>query len=462
MKKKKRHVIYGLVLLLVSLFGEWVGSSAQQTERGQGVRVKDLQNREHELYRESHALLFGVSDYTNGWADLPGVNKDIPEVKKALEKHGFKVEVVMNPARQAFDEAIESFIERYGNARDNRLVIYFAGHGHTIKTEDGKNRELGYIVPANAPRDTPATRATFKKLAVDMERIQGYARQIEAKHVLFVFDSCFSGILFSRRGGVPAAILAKVNEPVRQFITAGTEKQTVPDDSIFRKQFVAALNGDADTIRDGYVTGSELGEFLATTVPNYTNNAQTPRYGKINNPDLDRGDIVFQVRNRPSVIGTNSRPDDSTSQSPPLQSGSNTQPPPVGDANPPGQTFWKTTIDETIRLNAEEGMSDTGISVKSGEQVDVSASGLIDLGATGRVGPEGAPRRDNKNPLGVCPTGALIARIGGGALSCIRNNGRIAASQSGQLYLGFNETNYRDNRGVLNVRVKVLSPLAGK
>jgi formylglycine-generating enzyme required for sulfatase activity len=122
-----------------------------------------------------------------------------------------------------------------------------------------------------------------------------YARRIDAKHALFVFDSCFSGSLFALSRAVPAVIGYKTARPVRQFITSGTADETVPDQSVFRRQFVAALAGKADGNGDGYVTGAELGEYLQDRVTNYTYNAQHPQYGKIRDPLLDEGDFVFRV-----------------------------------------------------------------------------------------------------------------------------------------------------------------------
>ncbi len=49
------------------------------------VRIKDTQRQQVGLYQDSHALLIGVSDYTAGWPDLPGVREDLTAVKKVLE-----------------------------------------------------------------------------------------------------------------------------------------------------------------------------------------------------------------------------------------------------------------------------------------------------------------------------------------------------------------------------------------
>lgn len=129
-----------------------------------------------------------------------------------------------------------------------------------------------------------------------MQRFADIARQIEAKHVLFVFDSCFSGSIFalSRALSSDADILQLAAKPVRQFISSGSADQEVSDAGGFRRQLIAALDGAADRNRDGYVTGSELGSFLQETVPNYEK--QTPQYGKIRDPLLDKGDFLFPLR----------------------------------------------------------------------------------------------------------------------------------------------------------------------
>jgi formylglycine-generating enzyme required for sulfatase activity len=294
------HKILIVALTTIALFSLRV---AVGQERGQGVRLRvgSTTGQEVELYGASYALVIGVSDYANGWHDLPGVRDDLPAVKAALEKHGFKVTTVINPTRRQFDDAVGQFVGAYGQRRDHRLLIYFAGHGHTLTTQDGR-RELGYIVPADAPLPKANNTGEFKRFAVSMNEINNYAEQIEAVHALFVFDSCFAGTIFkSRSGGVPEAITDKIVQPVRQFITAGSEKQTVPDYSYFRRAFVAALDGAADDSRDGFITGAELGEYLHREVTNYTKRAQTPQHGKIYNPDLNEGDFVFVAPKRETI-----------------------------------------------------------------------------------------------------------------------------------------------------------------
>ncbi|MFB3083078.1 MAG: caspase domain-containing protein [Gammaproteobacteria bacterium] len=253
------------------------------------VSLKLEDGRTIKLYDRSYALVVGTKDYA-AWPTLPGVGDDVNAVKAVLQRHGFEVQTLLNPTRRAFDETIRDFIGNYGQDEGNRLLFYFAGHGHTLTTQRG--RQLGYIIPSDTPLPDQGVGA-FKRKAISMLEMEIYAKQIESKHALFMFDSCFSGSLFEITRAVPASISEKTARAVRQFITAGTAEQQVPDISIFRRQFVLGLKGEADLNTDGFITGSELASFLEDKVTNYSRRAQTPQYGKIRDPVLDKGDFVF-------------------------------------------------------------------------------------------------------------------------------------------------------------------------
>ncbi|MFC1614370.1 SUMF1/EgtB/PvdO family nonheme iron enzyme [Gemmatimonadota bacterium] len=257
------------------------------------VSISDERGRQVRLYEESHALVIGVSDYTAGWPKLQGVKRDIRDVIPILERQGFQVVMVENPDSEQLKKAFDAFINRYGLNPENRLLLYFTGHGHTLKQAYGG--EMGYIVPvdaANPNRD----KTGFLSKAMDMQMIEVYAKRIQSKHAIFLFDCCFSGSIFSLSKSVPMNISYKTGRPVRQFITAGSADEEVPDESIFCRQFVKALTGEGDVNKDGYVTGSELGEFLQERVINYSRETQHPQYGKIRDDNLDDGDFVFQLQ----------------------------------------------------------------------------------------------------------------------------------------------------------------------
>jgi len=280
----KPLVIFLLIILFFS--SDCFGS------RGLSLKINKPtgEGKEIQLYKESHALLIGVSDYTNGWPDLESIPGEMTTLEEALISQGFDVEKVLNPNSRQLSDAFENFVDRYGYDKDNRLLFFFSGHGHSRK--DGKK---GYIVPSDAP--LPITdEVGFLSKAVGMSKILTWARQIESKHALFLFDSCFSGTIFKTRALPKTAphISSDIAKPVRQFITAGSAEEEVPARSIFVPSFARALHGEGDLNNDGYVTGTELGMYLHNKVTSY-NSGQTPQYGKIRDPDLDEGDFVILV-----------------------------------------------------------------------------------------------------------------------------------------------------------------------
>lgn len=254
-------------------------------------------------YYESHALVIGVSNYSDEkWPTLQGVEIDVPMVTKELENQGFKVESAMDLGAFAFEERIKKFIGQYGRHQENRLLFYFSGHGYSDGTPPSLAKQpMGYFVLGDTPHPKRDIQ-DFRNAAFSMVRVREYAGKIDAKHALFIFDSCFSGALFAvepmRGSAPPESVQEKTSKPTRQFITSGRADERVPDQSIFRMFFIEALQTPvADTNCDGYVTGTELGEFLYEKVTNKSEEnrqPQHPQYGALQGEEL-QGDFVFRL-----------------------------------------------------------------------------------------------------------------------------------------------------------------------
>ncbi len=283
----KKTTVLGFMWILI-LAMPLLSVSAET--KGIKVAVKDASGRQVGLYKGSYALLIGISDYTAGWPRLESVPFEINKVEAALKERGFHVVKVMNPTSDELYEAFEDFIDAYGYDEGNRLLFFFSGHGHTRKR--GKK---GYLVPADAP-DPRYDEKGFARKAMGMNQILTWSRNIEAKHALFLFDSCFSGTIFKARAlpQIPPDISDVTSRPVRQFISAGSAGEEVPASSVFTPSFIRALNGEGDLDKDGYITGTEMGMYLHKKVLSYKK-GQTPQYGKIKDPDLDEGDFVFAL-----------------------------------------------------------------------------------------------------------------------------------------------------------------------
>lgn len=285
---KRLKLITALILLCTTLLYPNPVSSATR-----GIQITTKQRESLLLYDDYRALVVGVGDYTNGWPGLPGALKDSEEVAAALEDYGFTVKLIKNPTSRELKKAVAEMAFVTGKEHNRALLFYFAGHGETLNLADGT--KLGYIVPADCPlKDKDPI--GFDDLAISMKEMEALALKVQCKHVLMVFDSCFSGALFNLMRAAPVEISEKAITPVRQFITAGGEGEQVPDKSVFKQVFLDGIKSDADLNNDGYITGSELGMHLQTKVVNYSRGGQHPQYGKINNPKLDKGDFIFVPR----------------------------------------------------------------------------------------------------------------------------------------------------------------------
>lgn len=281
--------------------------------QGRGLAVVAPDGRTVGSFKASYALVIGESQYRSGWLKLDGVKTDVKLVSAALAAAGFQVTTKEDLDSESLKRAYDDFIAAYGYEEGNRLLFYYAGHGHTLKL--GGNRDMGYIVPVDAPN--PNSNPTgFKAKAVPMQQFDTWAKQFDARHALFLFDSCFSGSIFNLTRSTPDNINDKTVKAVRQFITSGSAEEEVPDKSVFRDQFLAALEGEGDRNGDGYVTGVELYEFLHEKVVNYSHRSQTPQYGKIQDPNLDKGDFVFALPAKAVSSSANALPPASSSMQP--------------------------------------------------------------------------------------------------------------------------------------------------
>ncbi len=260
------------------------------------LEIRPLDNRSAGFfYDESHALLIGNSEYSSGWHDLLTVTHELTVLKNSLVEQGFAVfggRVHTNLNREETRRLVQSFVDRHGIANpDNRLLIVYSGHGATL---DGSK---GYIVPVDAPNPVE-DRVGFLQRALPIREFKGWAEDVQAKHVLIAFDSCFGGTVFSTRSHSKAAIermTQLTGKPIRAFLTAGGAGEEVPARSVFTPYLSRGINGEADMNDDGYVTGSELFVWIRQKVSDATagTTKNTVRFGPLPDPRFDQGDFVF-------------------------------------------------------------------------------------------------------------------------------------------------------------------------
>ncbi|KPA16440.1 Sulphatase-modifying factor domain protein [Candidatus Magnetomorum sp. HK-1] len=248
--------------------------------------IKDLHANRIGDYQESYALLIGVQDYTGYWSDLNNVPDDIDRIEKTLMQEHFQLSKLINPSGEVLKKSIQDFFQKKGQNTKDRVFLFFSGHGYTNK----KNKKA-YLIPTDAPNPISKT-SQLLKTALCVSDIIRWAEKIPARHVLLMFDSCFSNSVFNRRAKttLPNDISSVTLMPVKQFIVAGIDGNKLPQKSILVDAFVKAIAGQADLNDDQYVTATEFSIFANELIIN-SGYDQTPRYGRLNG----MGDFVFQV-----------------------------------------------------------------------------------------------------------------------------------------------------------------------
>jgi len=249
------------------------------------------------LYRESYALVIGIDKYAR-WPGLHHAVLDGKAMEQALvTRFGFKPENVTalydgdatraNILRTLNDKLTDSKRVK----RDDRVLVFFAGHGSTRKLASG--RDVGYIIPVDASLDDLAADA------ISMPQLQEVAEALSAKHVLFMVDACYSGLGLTRGGGPRGSknfLSDNARRIGRQMITAGGADQQVADDgpgghSVFTWTVLQALSGKADLNGDGVITSTELAAYVAPAVSAIAR--QTPAFGSL--PGSEGGEFVFAL-----------------------------------------------------------------------------------------------------------------------------------------------------------------------
>ncbi|HEY4373846.1 MAG TPA: polysaccharide deacetylase family protein [Burkholderiales bacterium] len=247
------------------------------------------------LYRESFAVVIGIDDYNN-WPKLRYATHDAQSIRDVLvQKYGFKeANVALLTNKQATRENIMAVLggtlaDARKVKREDRVFVFFAGHGATRRLPSG--RDLGYIIPVDAATDN------FTE-AISMTQLQDVSEAIPAKHLLFIMDSCYSGLALTRGGRVDGNVYARelARRGARQMFTAGGADEQVADNgpnghSIFTWTLLQGLEGKADLNGDGIITASELAAHVAPIVS--TLSRQTPAFGNL--VGSEGGDMVFET-----------------------------------------------------------------------------------------------------------------------------------------------------------------------
>ena len=283
-------------IFCVALAFAWLLSPLAAEPDAGPLVVKDRSGERVGMYRHSYALVLAVDEYADLWPARPGALQEAGELKRVLENLGFDVTLAMNPETRSLRKLLVDFINRYGQAEDNRLLIYFSGYCYNLVPQYGAD-EMQYLVPAGTP-DPGKNLVRFRESSLSFFHVDIYARNIRSNHALFLFEGCGKGdALALRDGGDSKEITRLAFNPVRQFILFGGPEEPGADSRRASpgSRLIAALKGEADANADGYVTGSELARFLRRENREHPGKQEPLIYGKLQGVATRPGDFVFPL-----------------------------------------------------------------------------------------------------------------------------------------------------------------------
>jgi hypothetical protein len=269
----------------------------------------DAQDALQSVYNASWAVVIGINGYRHIEKLTYAVNDADGMARLLITELGFpkeKVFVILDPApgkkdlpyelagTQGTKPEIERWIYTELPARaeaDDRVIIFFAGHGERRRLPTGE--EVGYLIPADAQPQQWHTYITTHNIT----EAGNYCR---AKHVFYLFDACYSGLAFTRASVTPTPYEeTMLKSRARQALTAGTAKEAVNDKgpqghSPFTWYVLQGLRGEAAQKDSEVVTASDLMVYVKNQVGRSFGARQTPDFGKLPGHESG-GDFVFRL-----------------------------------------------------------------------------------------------------------------------------------------------------------------------
>jgi len=237
------------------------------------------------------ALVIGNNEYLN-FPKLQTAVNDSQRVAELLEdKYGFDVRLINNADRYTILSALNEIKGKMG--RDDNLLVYYAGHG-----ERDVHSLQGYWLPVDAELENSAN-------WIPNAAISALFNTMQAKHILVVADSCYSGSMTSSSVARLNAelddehlkkwltVMAKTNS--RTVLTSGGLQPVLDsgggDYSVFAKEFIAELENAKGAI-DAY-------KIYLNILPRVQSNAalhdfvQQPTYAPIQYAGHGGGEFIF-------------------------------------------------------------------------------------------------------------------------------------------------------------------------
>lgn len=256
---------------------------------------------------QMYVAVVGIDHYRDpAWSRLHRAVSDARGARDTFVRLGFREACPALLDHEATGAALQRLAtdELRALGSEDSLVVFFAGHGHTVPFEypDGMIAKRGYLVPADgAPPGSGA--GSWVSLDSWLHELA----HLPPKHILVVIDACHSGIALNpviRWRGTDVRTsepLARLRERrSRRIITSALDDQLAMDSgpieghSLFTGCLIEALTGGFKA-KTGQptATGSEIAMHVQRRVSSFPGGQQTPDFGAL---ALDaRGELIVDL-----------------------------------------------------------------------------------------------------------------------------------------------------------------------
>ncbi|HET9482964.1 MAG TPA: caspase family protein, partial [Xanthomonadales bacterium] len=241
-----------------------------------------------------YAVVIGNNDYST-YPKLSSAVNDAQKVGALLKsRYGVDTRVLVNASRFEILSALNEMRELL-KPEDN-LMVYFAGHG-----ELDKSTREGYWLPVDAQAGNPSS-------WISNRAISDILNTMQARHVMVVADSCYSGSM--TRASVPTFSTAMADDKWAEWVRTMAQSRSrtaltsgglapVPDssgsgNSLFAKAFLAALE-DNNQLLEGQKLFRDITATLALAVTESTL-IQVPEYAPIKFAGHEAGEFFLNPR----------------------------------------------------------------------------------------------------------------------------------------------------------------------
>jgi hypothetical protein len=247
-----------------------------------------------------YALVIGNSNYRY-MTGLATPTNDAQSVAQLLEqRYGFKVTQLLDGTSDQIMRTLDAYT--IDLKENDRLLIYYAGHGGTRNGPPERAFWLG--VDAD-----PRTQAGW----ISAEDVSDKIKQIAARHILLVSDSCFSSSITHpttttvRRDLNEQRFQIQWSRRARMVLTSGQNTPVLDSSgdrnhSLFAQAFLAVLRQN-DHVLSGEMLSYELGSRIQ---PEATRMGlkQTPTYTSLQDANHDYGDFFFLPSAKPARVAS--------------------------------------------------------------------------------------------------------------------------------------------------------------